>query len=54
VPFPPTHILSLSSTSLPVRTYSALFSNFVEDISNNKKDIVSLLVDIRIAIQRDS
>jgi hypothetical protein len=40
---------------LPGRTCSALFSNFVEeDISNNKKDKAFLLVEIRIAIQKDS
>jgi hypothetical protein len=39
---------------VPGRTRSALFSNFVEDISNNKKDKVFLLVEIRTAVQRDS
>jgi hypothetical protein len=44
-----------SSPLLPDRNFSALFSNFVGvDINNNKKDKVFLLVEIRIAIQRDS
>jgi hypothetical protein len=38
-PFPP------QSRWLPGKTFSALFSNFVEDISNNKKDKVFLLVE---------
>jgi hypothetical protein len=47
-PYPP---------SLPSRNYSALISNFVEDkkdISINKKEKVFLLVELRIAIWRDS
>jgi hypothetical protein len=47
-------LLFPSTPSLPGRTCSALLSNFVEDIRNNKKDIAFLLVEIRIAIQRDS
>jgi hypothetical protein len=39
------------SPSLPGRTCSALFFNFM---SNNKKDKAFLLVEIRIAIQSDS
>jgi hypothetical protein len=42
-------------TSLPGRICSALISNFVEEkTSNNKEDKAFLLVEIRIAIQRDS
>jgi hypothetical protein len=51
----PTLFLPPSAPSLPGRTCSALFYNFVkEKTSNNKKDIAFLLVEIRIAIQRDS
>jgi hypothetical protein len=47
--------LSPPTPLLPGKTCSALFSNFLgEDISNNKKDIAFFLVEIRIAIQRDS
>jgi hypothetical protein len=46
--------LSPQPRSLPGRTCAALFYNFVgEDISNNKKDKAFLLVEIKIAIQRD-
>jgi hypothetical protein len=38
----------------PGRTCSARFSNVVEDLSNNKKDKAFLLLEIKIAIQRDS
>jgi hypothetical protein len=42
-------------TLIPGRTCSALSSNFVEEnTSNNKKEKVFFLVQIRIAIQRDS
>jgi hypothetical protein len=45
----------LPSPSLPGRTCSALLSNFVEEkTSNNKKDKTFLLVEARIATQRDS
>jgi hypothetical protein len=42
--------------SLPGRNCSALISDFVEEknISNNKKDKAFLLIEIRIAVQRDS
>jgi hypothetical protein len=55
-PLPPCTLLFLPTlTPLPGRTCSALFSNFVEEkTSNNKKDNAFLLVEIRIAIQRDS
>jgi hypothetical protein len=54
LPPDPYSSLSPHPPLLPGRTFSALFSNFVEDISNNKKDKVFLLVELRIAIQRDS
>jgi hypothetical protein len=43
----------------PLASRQNLFCPFLqfccrEDISNNKKDIVFLLVGIRIAVQRDS
>jgi hypothetical protein len=54
-PLPPqTHPLP-PIPSLPGRNCSELFSNFVEEyIKNNKKDKAFLLVEIRIATQRDS
>jgi hypothetical protein len=36
-------LLTLPPASLPGRTCSALFFNFVEDLSDNKKDIAFLL-----------
>jgi hypothetical protein len=54
-PLTPAPTLSLLPTLLPGRTCSALSSNIVEEnISNNKKDKAFLLVEIRVAIQRDS
>jgi hypothetical protein len=54
-PLPPTPSVSPPPPSLPGRTSSALISNFVEEkTGNNKKDKALLLVEIRIAIQRDS
>jgi hypothetical protein len=54
-PLSPSPSLSPSTPSLPGRTCSALFSNFVEEkTNNNKKDREFLLVEIRIAAQRDS
>jgi hypothetical protein len=57
-PFSPLPLPLPLPPSLPGRTCSALLSNFVEekreDISNNEKDTAFLLVEIRIAIQRDS
>jgi hypothetical protein len=40
----PHHLPLPYTLSLPGRTCSILFFNFVEDISNNKKDIVFLVV----------
>jgi hypothetical protein len=52
LPLPPP--APCSPTPLAGRTCSALFSNFVEEkASNNKKDKAFLLVEIRIATQRD-
>jgi hypothetical protein len=51
----PAPSLSFPCPSLPGRICSALFSNFVEEkTSNNKRNKAFLLVEIRIAIQRDS
>jgi hypothetical protein len=54
VPFLPPAPHSLPLPSLPGRICSALFCNFVEEKTRNNKDKVVLLVEIRIAIQRDS
>jgi hypothetical protein len=51
VPFPPSPSYP---SCLPGTTCSALFSNFVEDISNNETDKALLLVQVRIDILRDS
>jgi hypothetical protein len=55
-PVPPTPSYSPQLFSHPGKTSSAFFSNFVEEktLSDNKKDIAFLQVELRIAIQRDS
>jgi hypothetical protein len=54
-PAPCAFPLSPHNPSLPGRTCSALFSNFVEEkIKAIIRKTVFLLVKIRIAIQRDS
>jgi hypothetical protein len=53
LPYHPHHPLPLLPTpSIPSRNYFALISNFVEEnISNNRKEQLFLLVEIRIAKQ---
>jgi hypothetical protein len=57
--FSPLHRLLPPSSSIPIASRQNLFCPFFQycqrkDISNNKKYIVLLLVEIKIAIQRDS
>jgi hypothetical protein len=55
LPLPPVPSLSPPHPLLPGRIYSALISNFVEEKKkHNKKDKDFLLVELTIAIHRDS